>query len=351
MTRLLARVLGKSEEAVAAAINKFEELAGSPSEDLRLLSENKIASRKKITQLGLDSDDTTGEELYRALLLKYQTDSQSIDKAVGIEDGADFEKKLSRAINLVEQAIGRQEVWAVKATSARQLLRACPPKKMMKQFGYRSLESMLKREAVGTLILAAPSIESSAWQKDFNKAVAKLGSTDYVMQPVSLIKLPQPIFGKMSRSQSVAVSKLAGATAIWPSKANQKAGTLSLTIMLADGLEQLGLNVSLQSFSVLHPALGWWANTSHLLSVHEDEVVSLNLKDVALNHLLSLDYQNRLQSHAQQNFWEELKERYHHYSQNIGDIIPEIESELSGKAPKISEVPIPMQLAAETVEA
>lgn len=352
MSRTLAQLLGKPEQMVSAAISKLEELAGLPSEDLRLLSENRRITKKKTAQLGLDPEDTTGEELYHSSLLRYRNDSRRIDKAIGITSESTFDEKLNKAISLVSHAIGHREVWTVKARSARQLLRDCPSKRLMKQYSYRSLDSMLRREDVASLLLAAPYLESATWQNDFRKAAAKLTSTDYTMQPLSFVRLPEAKLANIDGPRTdTAISRLAGAAAVWPSRRTDKADTLSLAMMLAGGIEDLGVSFDMASFSAVHPALRWWTEAPHLLSLHGDDTVSLNLKDVALNHLKATAYPERLLEHGQRSLWQELKGRYQNYSKEITEALPEIEAGLGRQMAAGADTLLPTHLATEAVEA
>ncbi len=351
MSSILAQTLGRSEQAVTTAINKLEKLAGSPSEDLRLLSENKTALRNKILRLGLDPDDTTGEELYGAILQKYEIDSQSLEKTIGIQADSEFDKKISRAIELTKLIAGQQEAWALKAASARKLLRTCQPKRLMKQLNYRSLDSMLKREAIDKLLLTAPFCESMTWQKFFHQTAAKFDTADYTVQPIKLVILPESKFSQLAGpSSGITTSNLAAATAIWPASNLQKADTLGLALSLIGGMEELGAEINLNRFSALHPALRWWNNSERLLFVDGGETVSLNLRDAAINHLQNLDYASRLQQHGQRSLWRELISRYKKYSHSISDLVPVIESELSGTIEQTSPV-TPIRFATETVEA
>jgi ribosome assembly protein YihI (activator of Der GTPase) len=75
----IARILGEDEDRVATLVNALEEKNGFPSHDVRYLAENVQKIHSKITDLGLDPDDTTGEELFHALLVKFEKDSNVFD--------------------------------------------------------------------------------------------------------------------------------------------------------------------------------------------------------------------------------------------------------------------------------
>ena len=70
MSKAVANLLGKTEKEVAKAILTLEKLCGQPSEDIRLVNASRQKIKNKTSQLGLDPNDTTGPELYHALLAK-----------------------------------------------------------------------------------------------------------------------------------------------------------------------------------------------------------------------------------------------------------------------------------------
>src|SRR5437868_15448289 len=104
MSQRIARILDESEHQVTKLISKLEDKNGYPSHDVRLLAENIQKIRNKMTELGLDPEDTTGEELYHALLVKFQQDSNLFD----VEHGAitlDFDQKSAKAADLLSQKV------------------------------------------------------------------------------------------------------------------------------------------------------------------------------------------------------------------------------------------------------
>jgi hypothetical protein len=70
MSKKLAELLDEPEVVVESVIKKLEHISGWESTDVRLLAEinNKVLA--KHLELGLDPKDTTGPELYHALLAK-----------------------------------------------------------------------------------------------------------------------------------------------------------------------------------------------------------------------------------------------------------------------------------------
>ncbi len=348
MSKQLAKIFGKPEAWMSAMVAKLELATGTPGEDLRFINECELLMQTKIEELGLDPKDTTAPELYHALQIRYATDSQKLDSALGIEVTTRLSDKVMKAASIVKRSYGHQELWALKHNAARDLLKSQQPRKTMKLLNYRTTDSMLKREAIEGLMLAAAAIESSTWQTDFRRAAAKLDSAKFEMKSVSFVYLDPEKFSEVTYEQDAVCSQLAGSIAIWPNKQLVSCDTLSLALTLSKALPQLGLKNNIDALLHSHPALTWWAGTEHLVYEHDDEVVSMNLRDVAANHSGG-DYESRQFQQAKESFWSKLSDRYQQYSGQVAEIIPNMEHEL-GFAEQEAEVSTPQDLSVETVE-
>lgn len=70
------------------------------------------------------------------------------------------------------------------------MLRHMPPQHVMKLLGYRSVDSMLKRESLATLYGALRFVESPDWLNAFNMRYTKLAPTDFETRPIEIVVLP-----------------------------------------------------------------------------------------------------------------------------------------------------------------
>lgn len=333
------------------SIQKLESLNDYNSEDVRLLAESEQAVRSRILDLGLDPDDTTGEELYHALLVKFELDSALIDKALGITGGSSFTKRLNRAVALLTNVTANDEMWVLKHSVAKRLLREHPPKKLMKQLGYRSVDSMLKRESLANIFISFPLIESSSWQKAFHKETAKLDSADYELRIPGFYRISEKNWASFIGPKSgVSSNSLIGVVAVWPELKLQKAGVLALALRLIDGLEDITHSETTISLANINPALNWWEQSKHLIALCGKETVSLNYKDVAANHLNQISFQKRLASSAQKSLWNELSGRYEREISIFEGSLADIENDASQEFNKLANVPLPSRLAAEYAE-
>src|SRR5579884_3969626 len=173
MSKRIARLLGEPEHQIAKSIGRLEAKNGYPSHDARLLAENAQKVRAKLVDLKLDPDDTTAEELYHALQVRFERCSRLFDEYFGAEK-YDFIQKAAKAIKLLEPYAQNARQWGLRSKAAKEVLRQLPPKQLMKQLNYRSVESLLKRENLAEIYLSASRLESSNWLRKHQRIVSGL---------------------------------------------------------------------------------------------------------------------------------------------------------------------------------
>jgi predicted nucleic acid-binding protein len=111
MSRVLSELLDEPEVVVESVIKKLEHMSGWESTDVRLLAEVNNRVRTKMSELGLDADDTTGHELFHALRAKLEKDEASINLPK------------DELIYAIAKAHKGYEVYALKNSVAKDLLR------------------------------------------------------------------------------------------------------------------------------------------------------------------------------------------------------------------------------------
>lgn len=337
----LARLLGKPEKEVAEFIAQMEDKYCYPNHDLRLLGEISQAVKQKIIAMGLDSNDTTAEELYHGLLAKFDRDSLLVDRALGVSPDTDFDSRLARAIDITKRVVGDREVWALKPLVAKKLLRDHPPKKLAKFLRYRSVESMLKREDIGQLYLLLPQLESNSRLVNLSKTVAHLPSSDYGLLAINFVRLPaDKIEAAVAPLDHNICNKLTASVGLWPDKTLAKSPVIMLAMLLIQSVQKLDVSTPTESLLSVHPALAWWSNMKYLISADKHEPVSLNIHDVAHNHRCGLTHELGNSVHAAKALWAELERRYQALNDEIGE---SVQNEVANL--------VPVQLAAEYQEA
>lgn len=186
MSRVLAELLGSSEPVFHLWLRGLEKHAGLPGEDIRLVAQVAAESRGKIVELGLDPADTTGKELYAALLSRLAQDELRVVRSLGAEfsDTGQIIKKVADYLNTLEQ---QSEVLAVKPAVMKSVIKHLKPKQTMKLLGYRSLDSMIRHEPVPQLLAATFIVESDDWHEKRLAEYKKLRPSDFELRAVSFV--------------------------------------------------------------------------------------------------------------------------------------------------------------------
>ncbi len=198
MCKHLAELLGADQPMFSLTLKQLERGSGNSSVDVRLTAEIIGKVHQKCKELGLDPHDTTGRELYHSLQELTKMHDRFIAERLGATDPTDTADVLSRLKALVEQLDIPKTAWVLKHSVAKRLLRQSPPKNIMKQLHYRSVDSMLKRESIGEIYGALRFAESSAWMESFLSKYKRLTSQDFEKREIQLILLNSNRWGKLS---------------------------------------------------------------------------------------------------------------------------------------------------------
>lgn len=309
MSKLLSQLLGQPEHLLTQTIKRLEEKNGYPSHDIRLSAANEHIVRIKLAQLGLDPDDTTARELYHALQSKFQDDSRQFQAQFRrANDG--FDASSAVAARLVSDSLELPQTWALKTSSAKELLRKHPPKKVMRRLHYRSIESLLKREDLSGVYLLLDKLESATWNKAHEKLIRALDTTAFELRPVKLCSINSYFSPDYAIGDHIVFNISLGILAVAPADDLLNAPLLAHVMLLLDNLNSYKhLKVSKQAAKI-SPVLAWWEDMDFLIAELDSQHVSLNLCDAAMNHLYSGDFQDRTLEVSRRSFWKELADKY-----------------------------------------
>src|SRR6185295_9391110 len=144
MANLLSELLGAKEPLFSMATQQLEAASGRPGADARLIAEIIGKVHMKIKELNLDSNDTTGEELYHALLNKIEKDDIRLVKQIGGHDPEDAPALMPLMKSVWEGIKTPKDAWVLKHSVAKEMLKKLPPPNIMANLGYKSVDSMLK---------------------------------------------------------------------------------------------------------------------------------------------------------------------------------------------------------------
>lgn len=199
MAKFLSDLLDAKEPLFSEGIRQLESLSGQRGLDLELVGDILCVAHKGTCQLGLDHQDTTGPELYHALLAKYEQDDNHFLKTIGGKP----QSSVGEIFELVKQAIEKADIlddcWLIKKSAAKRLLKSMPPTTVMAHLGYRSVDSMLKHESLSEIYGALRFVENVSWLRQFNKLYSALKSSDFERRNVEVIILSPERWGKFAK--------------------------------------------------------------------------------------------------------------------------------------------------------
>lgn len=259
---MLSELLGAREPYFRLNVRQLERASGDPSADIRLSADITHQVQAKIRDLNLNPHDTTCEELYSALKVRLAEDEHRLRDYLGLGDDAASLIVLAATQRLVNQFDIPKDCFALKFSVAKRLLKAVPPKKTMKNLGYRSLESMLKHEPVPQLYAAALLYESSRWHQLFNAQYAHLEPSAFEPRRI-VIHYPQAErwsqiaqdFADRYKHTSVAFQEL-GAIVMLPVDTAIPALAVTSTLLLLEDYNAIRCSSSFLKLQQVRPDFG-----------------------------------------------------------------------------------------------
>ena len=196
MSRVLSELLNQEEPLFSLALKQLEQSSGNMSVDVRLTAEIVGKVHVKIRSLGLDPADTTGDELYAALIGLMAKHDKFLANRIGCSDPEDVDVVLSRVKQTVQALDVPKSAWVLKHTVAKRLLKSLPPTHLMNHLNYRSIDSMLKRESIAELFAGVHLLESQAYMTKLIQSYKSLKPTDFETQPIEIVYLDAAKWGK-----------------------------------------------------------------------------------------------------------------------------------------------------------
>jgi hypothetical protein len=195
MSKVLSQLLDAKEPAFSRALTQLEEQTGHPSLDVSLTADIVGKVHRKIRELGLDPSDTTAKELYHGLQAMVALHDTYLSQIIGTS----IDDELSNQLKAIEKAINDlplpKKTWALKHSVAKKILKNHPPKKVMKQLGYKSIDSLLKREQVDEIIAATRFLETKAWGQKLVKLYKSVGPSDFETRQIKVVVLDKERWG------------------------------------------------------------------------------------------------------------------------------------------------------------
>ncbi len=198
MGNLLSQLLEADEPLFSLSIKQLEQATGHTGMDVRLISEILQKTKATAKALKLDPKDTTGEELYQALLQKISVHDKHLVKHIGGNEPDDVQALIPLIKKAVDKAKLPKSAWVLKRSVAKRMLHDNPPINIMKHLGYTSIDSMTKRENLFEIYGALRFAESNAWLKKFNKSYKNLHPSDFESRDIEIVIMDKLRWGDIA---------------------------------------------------------------------------------------------------------------------------------------------------------
>lgn len=242
MTRFLSESLRAEEPFFSTALREIEAARGHRNTDIRLSAKVRQESLAKLRELGLDPGDTTPEELYHVLQERIKADDKRLTKrlrtlaATHVSAEAEVVSGMVHALNGLPDS---KRCFALKNSSLRAIFKQLPPKKAMKQLGYRSLDSFLKHEDPVSVLAAAFLSEGITWQHKLLERYKRLAPGDFENRSIRIVKPDSPRWRELAASSvnrkrhNILCFKEAGALILLPLPEDAPPGAVTASLALA----------------------------------------------------------------------------------------------------------------------
>lgn len=185
-SRVISSIFDAKEPEFSHRIADLERLSGRNSQDVRMLADTIHHFKNLSANLELDRHDTTPREIYHALAIKLKEDSKELARRLDISSEDSPSQVAVKCAKYLEKRTSWRKFWCIKQSVVKKQLKANPPKKVVKKLGFRSVDSLLKREPVVQTLILAKIIENPSWQKVYVDQAASMTNSDFDEQSISI---------------------------------------------------------------------------------------------------------------------------------------------------------------------
>lgn len=198
MSKLLHELLQAKEPLFDNSLEQLEKASGHTGADVKLTADIIERFKAKVRELGLDPNDSTGIEIYNALLNLAKEHDHHLAKQIGGKDPEDVHEMIPLVIDIVNKTDMPRKIWAIKKSVAKSFLKETPPTSIMERLGYTSVDSMLKKENIFELMGALRFAESDEWLNEFNTHYERLTPSDFETRDITLVQMPKDRWGDIA---------------------------------------------------------------------------------------------------------------------------------------------------------
>lgn len=263
MCKLLADLTHTNKTLLKEIITRFESRAAHPGIDIRLTSEIFSTAHMKTRALGLDPHDTTGRELYVALKNMAALHDEFIMKKLHINHTESTLEILGKLEKVTSKLNIPKQSQQIKPAMLKDIITQNPPKRLMKMLGYRTVDSLVKRETPGAILGAAQLLESKSWLLKLQAAYKRLQPYDMTTGSIQIARTNAKKWHKVTRYITythqiplITVPEV-GEVVILPVDTKNRSGfTLYMLSMIIHSVKEIRMLSSFLKYQQLSPQFG-----------------------------------------------------------------------------------------------
>lgn len=184
---ILRDLLDAEEPIFSLALQQLERASHSQGVDAALVGDIAAKMHLRIRDLGLDPQDTTGRELYHALMNKIEADNQRVTTLIGGKNPDNVAEMVPMMVKAVLEMSIPRDCWVLKRSVAKKMLKEMPPRKLMKHLGYGSVDKMLTQENIDEIYTALRFSEGDEWLAKYNHIFERVTPRDFEQREISIV--------------------------------------------------------------------------------------------------------------------------------------------------------------------
>lgn len=187
MGNTLRDLLNAEEPLFSQSVRQLEKASGHHAADARLIGDILKLAHDRIRKMRLDPADSTGKEVYQALMNRVAMDNVRLAKLIGATDPENVAHMVPLMVKAANAVDFPRKVFVIKHSAAKKLLKKMPPKNLIKTLGYKTLEDMLKNEDFNELYPALRFSEGPEWLLAYNELFKTVTPSDYEERDMKIV--------------------------------------------------------------------------------------------------------------------------------------------------------------------
>lgn len=244
MSKTLANIFDHDRVEFSHLVNDWEAKAGSPGHDIKLYSDMRSRAIQAVKKLGLDPVDTINAELYFALQERARQDNDRLANLIGVDSHDSPDVLLKKVTKWILKNSHNIELWMVRPTVIRAILKKNPPKNVMKSLGLRSVDSMLKRDNVAEILSLSEELENNTYKQKLINAFKKIKVSDFDQRKVSFDSIDAKRVEKLQKTdfnitKVVLPNYTLGSITLVPPKSRFPLDVLAITLVISESLSEM----------------------------------------------------------------------------------------------------------------